>query len=618
MKKTIAILSALFALIARVKEAPVVEGPTQIQMDNQEIKVDLTISRSDETKGSVKSGWADGDVVFIVFKGIMSQPSTPYLKMVYNGNNWTPTPKNGLSASQLSGATDKKMTAIYLPYGKYYGSSLGVVAYDSEYHFWADDNEVKYSGHFYCAQQVSYTYTDKLRGRINLTIAEPLESSDKLVHFDISGGFNSEDKYYLYQDYMKPMSLNKITAAGEVKKTVGKVGVGIPGYYDADPNNDGDSKDAIISFSGVLDKRVVDEPTIYRFLIRDNTANTAYSRTNIPEKTISENMYIGIGSFANTTNWKFINEPYFSVSATKIIKFAPGNLQYQAKGTDEKEHWRFATHQYDRVGDGKYGNVYENETKCDNALISKNYTGWIDLFAWGTTGWNNTENEPTWKNYQPWATVLEDKTETSPHNIFEYGPAFNSASRNLTGDNYRGDWGSIMSNAMVTWRLPTAGTAFSGEWYYIAYNRSYTNSVSGTNNARYAKAQLTGTGDSYRINGLILFPDNYVHPDNTIIVNDVNTNNAAFNSNQYDLTSWEAMESAGAVFLPLGGQRGNNNSDPKNPTEVMYANAGGAYMSSTARDEGAVYMFYIYSAGVTNSSQKRWQGACVRLVSDLN
>ena len=62
----------------------------------------------------------------------------------------------------------------------------------------------------------------------------------------------------------------------------------------------------------------------------------------------------------------------FSVSATEQIQFSRGNLQYKAStGT-----WRFAESQLDFVGNA-------------NSAISSNNSGWIDLFGWATSGWNN-------------------------------------------------------------------------------------------------------------------------------------------------------------------------------------------------------------------------------------
>ena len=58
---------------------------------------------------------------------------------------------------------------------------------------------------------------------------------------------------------------------------------------------------------------------------------------------------------------------YISVSETKKVQFAPGNLQYLASDNI----WRFAEHQYDYIGK-------------DNENISTTYWKWIDLFCWGT------------------------------------------------------------------------------------------------------------------------------------------------------------------------------------------------------------------------------------------
>ena len=76
----------------------------------------------------------------------------------------------------------------------------------------------------------------------------------------------------------------------------------------------------------------------------------------------------------------------FSISPTQQVRFAPGNLQYQASTNT----WRFAEHQWDVIG-------------SDNSDISSTYSGWIDLFGWGTSGWNSGAN-----CYQPWSVSVDD------------------------------------------------------------------------------------------------------------------------------------------------------------------------------------------------------------------
>jgi len=62
----------------------------------------------------------------------------------------------------------------------------------------------------------------------------------------------------------------------------------------------------------------------------------------------------------------------FSVSETKKVIFAPGNLQYNAV----QNTFRFAEHQYDNLGKS-------------NEYIDQYYNGWIDLFGWGTSGYDD-------------------------------------------------------------------------------------------------------------------------------------------------------------------------------------------------------------------------------------
>ena len=116
----------------------------------------------------------------------------------------------------------------------------------------------------------------------------------------------------------------------------------------------------------------------------------------------------------------------FSIAAHDTVYFSQGNLCYQASSRT----WRFATHQYDMV--------------CrDNENISSSYSDWIDLFGWGTSGWNSRATA-----YQPWSTST-DNTHYYP------GRSKNNA---LTGSYARADWGvyNAISNGGNTagqWRV---------------------------------------------------------------------------------------------------------------------------------------------------------------------
>ena len=83
------------------------------------------------------------------------------------------------------------------------------------------------------------------------------------------------------------------------------------------------------------------------------------------------------------------------------------------------------------------------------------------------------------------------------------------------------------------------------QWKYLLATRSVTNTLS--DGARYTMATL---GNTYK--GLIIFPDDYTHPDGTDFVAGTYNSSSNFTAN-VSLAGWALMESAGCVFLPAAG-----------------------------------------------------------------
>lgn len=219
----------------------------------------------------------------------------------------------------------------------------------------------------------------------------------------------------------------------------------------------------------------------------------------------------------------------FSISSTRQVFFSKGNLQYQAS-TDT---WRFAEHQWDYVGGDTDGTVYENGVKCDNQMISQTYSGWIDLFGWATSGWNNNNHY-----YQPW------DTESTGWAIDGFGYGYwdgEYANYSMTGDYANMDWGvynpiSNGGNEAGLWRTP-----YWGDMNYIMQSRP---------NAAY----LQSDGEVNGIRGTIVLPDAWILPEGVSFVGS--------SYNEYTLEEWGIMESAGAVFLPKAGRRTLENGVP--------------------------------------------------------
>ena len=227
----------------------------------------------------------------------------------------------------------------------------------------------------------------------------------------------------------------------------------------------------------------------------------------------------------------------FSVSPTTQVQFSRGNLQYQAS----TQTWRFAENQYDMMG-------------SDNANISASYSGWIDLFGWGTG--NNPTNSSMDNN--DYSTFVE------------------------RGVNAISNGG----NTPNQWRTLT-----KGEWGYLFYTRT---------NA----ANLFGLGSVNGVNGTIILPDNWVTPEGASFTPSTSDN---FSHNTYTVEQWSIMESAGAVFLPAAGYRYG--------TDVNNVGSYGVFWSSTPSGEYSAYYLYFLSGYVDPQDYVyRYNGLSVRLV----
>ena len=221
------------------------------------------------------------------------------------------------------------------------------------------------------------------------------------------------------------------------------------------------------------------------------------------------------------------------------VYFSQGNMQYQAS----TQIWRFSEHQYDIIG-------YDNEN------ISDTYSGWIDLFGWGTG------NNPT---------LLS--TNNSDYNTFI-------------------DWGvnaiSNGGNQTDAWH-----TLSSSEWEYLFFNRPNANVLNGPGKILNAHNTIGA------IYGAILLPDNWTTPTDLTF--------SYSEQNVYTIDQWENMESAGAVFLPSAGSRYGS--------WVEACNTYGDYWSSTPGSDDSYYVYHNQGYNVSiYYGYGRYGGRAVRLV----
>lgn len=236
-------------------------------------------------------------------------------------------------------------------------------------------------------------------------------------------------------------------------------------------------------------------------------------------------------------------ESAFAISDNSYVCFSPGNLQYHiATGT-----WRFADYQYDYVA-------------AD--ITDTTYTGWIDLFGWGTG------NNPT--------------------NVEDANSKFT-------------DWGTnaIGTDVANTWRTLTLD-----EWLYLFQH------------TRWTIAKVNGTL------GFMLLPDFFETPVglSVSILGDGNLTDASknysesdYSTNIYNSDEFVLLESAGAIFLPAAGARYDR--------ILSACGQKGIYWTATKGTTKYVarYMSFNSTKALVsvNSHAARKYGYSVRLVRDL-
>jgi hypothetical protein len=264
----------------------------------------------------------------------------------------------------------------------------------------------------------------------------------------------------------------------------------------------------------------------------------------------------------------------FSVSATKMVRFSKGNLQYIGSATTP--YWKFADNQWIYLGTTT-GQDSESET------VDR------DLFCWGTSGWNNGN-----LLYQPYNTKNTNNSSIG----YGYGPYDGSTYIiDLTGSYANADWGvynaiSNGGNEQNLWRTLTVE-----EWVHVCKNRST------LSNIRYVMGNVSG------VNGVILLPNDWRTTVHTLTLG----GNCA--SNTISSSDWEVMEVNGAVFLPAAGYRGG----------ISVSNLGesGYYWSSTCISYDVKLVKSAYFVSNNNGVDPfygtyRNMGASVRLVCDVD
>ena len=350
------------------------------------------------------------------------------------------------------------------------------------------------------------------------------------------------------------VTANSATCGGNVTASGGATVVerGVCWSTSSNPTTSGSHLAASSGGTGAFTVNVMDltpETTYYIRAYAVNSAGTTYG---------SEERF----TTAVSTGPNGMLPGSFSVSATRQVQFSQGNLQYMASTNT----WRFAENQWDYIGSG-------------NNNISSTYSGYIDLFGWGTSGFNHGA-----VCYQPWSM-----SETIS-DYYVYGqPTYNLYDQTGTAD-----WGyNAISNGGNT--TNTWCTLTHEEWSYIFNTRCTSSGI------RYAKAKVNN------VNGVILLPDDW--SSSYYSLSNTNQSDESYTGNVITVSQWNTLEEYGAVFLPAARRRSG--------ALVVSVCASGYYWSSSFYNSQTAWGVSFFNDYLnTDYHSSLYRGWSVRLVRD--
>lgn len=209
MKQTIILISAIAGLLSCAK------GPV-ISQEETGVPMNFNISVT-ETKAA-KNTWANGDKVYVLFKGL----ATKYLILSYNGSEWTNTSGGGtLLDSDFSGLNPKTLTAVHFPV------EVDVAYADSKFSFTSGGKPV-YNYYLFEAGK-AYTVSGTTVNA-SLSMGKPAD----MVQIHVPGIQESVGDYTFGCSKIKPVACASVGFDGAITESVLQAGVRVSGVADSD------------------------------------------------------------------------------------------------------------------------------------------------------------------------------------------------------------------------------------------------------------------------------------------------------------------------------------------------------------------------------------------------
>lgn len=212
MKKLFYVLCGCIALVACNKIN------TDIHQDGHacDINFNLSVNYPVGTK-AVKSGWEDGDIVFIFFQDV----TTGYVTMKYNGSSWeAPVVRGVATISELS-ESGKTLTALYRPFNP---STTANYSDEDGWYF-----ATNYYTYYMVAEKVPYTVSIS-DGITTLSATINMTNPEGFVQFFVEDPSPENEAYELGLDAVYPARAEYVSSDGTVSEYELQWYDDLPGY----------------------------------------------------------------------------------------------------------------------------------------------------------------------------------------------------------------------------------------------------------------------------------------------------------------------------------------------------------------------------------------------------
>ena len=333
MKKMhVILLCAALAILTSCGEA--ILDPEPLAEETAPIVFNLTANHPEATK-AVKTGWEDGDVIFVFFNKVFAPK---HLKMSFNGSKWTCVEMNGDTPApgclELKNKDIGQMTAVFLPFC----SDATVSANGTNFIF--SKNYYTY----YLTAKLDYEVEDnKISGKFIMEIP------DGYVQFFIDDADATDGGYTLATDAVIPVGVASIDRDGNIVPMTKNAGDDMIGYAYGTGNNKGYlfSGNMVSSYSYkgyyFAKTKVENNPadnTRADYFVTGNTGNTentlmSHSAVKLPanNNVYESESYGADGKWIPVGPMRFVNF-YFS-SLQSQPDFAWATCNYGASGPEE-------------------------------------------------------------------------------------------------------------------------------------------------------------------------------------------------------------------------------------------------------------------------------------------